>query len=71
MSHSANAQFYPLERDRFSKCTEDPVTGKVHDTRYKSLNLTISEYDIQYTSGVDTKIHSKPLFQKYFTPNVE
>lgn len=47
------------------------MTGKIHDTRYRNVSLTISEYDIQYTSGVDRKIHNKPLFEKYFTPNVE
>ena len=57
MSHSSNAQFYPTELDRLTNCTVDTLLNKTHDSRYKTLNLTVSEHDIQYTSRIDTIIH--------------
>jgi len=43
----SNQLFYPLEVEKNLGCTTDTASAKLHDGRFKKLDLEVSEYDLQ------------------------
>ena len=46
------------------------MNGKVFDQRYKTLDYKVSEYDIQFASGVINILSSRPLSYQYYSPDI-
>lgn len=58
--------YYPTEVALVEGCTESRLTGLTEDTRYKSLGMDVSVYDVQYHSGVLGILGRQPLIGNYF-----
>lgn len=64
--YSYRSPYYPLENDRANECTEEINTQLDSDSRYTKLgSVSVSEYDIQSSSGVLTKLKDLQLASKY------
>jgi hypothetical protein len=80
VSISANAQFYPLERERVNAdeqmvategCSFDRVSNSTYDDRYLEVGVKVSEYDVQYSSKVLESLHTLPRYYDFYTPDME
>jgi len=60
------ASFYPTEYDlKNGGCTAAKINGKINDDRFKNLGMPVSEFDLQWPSGVFTYLSSLPLGAYY------
>ena len=65
-----SAAYYPLERSRPSnsdrkQCPTEANSKEVYDPRFTKLDATISEYQLEMTSGVEDKLSELPLYKRY------
>ena len=63
------AEFYYLEYQQEETCDADVSTGRTEDTRYSQLSAQITEYDLQGSYGIITKMESYPKFYEYVIVN--
>ena len=65
-----SASYYPLERSRpgnpdRQQCPVEANSKEAYDPRYVKLDATISEYQLEITSGVEDKLSQLPLYKRY------
>lgn len=65
---NAGADFYPLEVSRENICPPEQVTSLQFDPRYINAGMSVTEFDLQQTSGVLTTLRELPLYTRY-VPN--
>ena len=62
------SDFYKLEVQQPSNCSDSINRGKIADDRFTYLGLSTNELDVQYSSGVLSTLQSMPDFDVY-VPN--
>lgn len=52
--------FYEFERTKTSSCKKDPNTNLLLDTRFNNTNYNVTEYNLEYQSGILNGLARQP-----------